>query len=152
MASPPRNARRSKLAMAPLPSSPVRAAAPGAFRAVPSRAGPPRRLRHEVGRQLARPATDLAIHTLHAFGRKVIDTWRGKLGFSDHSPAVMHREEARELLARAATELGWDLSTVSPSELATAVDRHRLALETPSAADDPLAALALAYEERLQRR
>src|ERR687884_643488 len=141
MASPPRNARRSKLAMAPLPSSPVRAAAPGAFRAVPSRAGPPRRLRHEVGRQLDRPATDLAIHTLHAFGRKVIDTWPGRFGFSDSAPTVVHRDEARELLVRAATGLGWDLSTISPSELTTVVDRHRLALHTPSATDDPLAEL-----------
>ena len=57
-----------------------------------------RRLRHEVGRQLDRPAADFAIHTLHAFGRKVVDTWPGKFGL-EQSPTVVHRDEARELMA-----------------------------------------------------
>jgi DNA helicase-2/ATP-dependent DNA helicase PcrA len=48
-----------------------------------------RRLRHEVGLQLGSSTADLAIHTLHAFGRKIIDTWPGKFGF-EHSPAIVH--------------------------------------------------------------
>jgi DNA helicase II / ATP-dependent DNA helicase PcrA len=114
-----------------------------------------RRLRHEVGRQLNTPATDLAIHTLHAFGRKVIDTWPGKFGF-DHSPAVVQRDEARELLARAASLLGWDLSSVTPAELAFAVDRHRLSVDVAAGVaeepDDALGALAASYEQQLRRR
>ena len=84
-----------------------------------------RRLRHEVGRQLDTRAADLAIHTLHAFGRKVVDTWPGKFGFPT-SPTVVHRDEAHDLLTRAAAQLGWDLSSVTPNELASAVDRYRL--------------------------
>src|SRR5205823_300031 len=129
-----------------------RGADPSSILAVTFTAEAARRLRHEVSHQLDRPATDLAIHTLHAFGRKVIDTWPGRFGFSDSSPTVVHRDEARDLLVRAATGLGWDLSNISPSELATAVDRYRLALHTPSATDDPLAELALAYDEQLLGR
>jgi DNA helicase II / ATP-dependent DNA helicase PcrA len=103
---------------------------PSSILAVTFTAEAARRWRHEVGRQLDTPATDLAIQTLHAFGRKVIDTWPGRFGFPDSAPTVVHRDEARELLVRAATGLGWDLSALSPSELATAVDRHRLALHT----------------------
>src|SRR4051812_6245032 len=61
-----------------------------------------RRLRHEVGRQLDPPATDVSIHTLHAFGWKIIDTWPGKVGL-ERSPTVIQPGEASELLARAAT-------------------------------------------------
>src|SRR5207302_726191 len=129
-----------------------RGADPSSILAVTFTAEAARRLRHEVSHQLDRPATDLAIHTLHAFGRKVIDTWPGRFGFSDSSPTVVHRDEARDLLVRAATGLGWDLSNISPSEIATAVDRYRLALHTPSATDDPLAELALAYDEQLLGR
>jgi len=108
-----------------------------------------RRLRHEVGRQLGSSTADLAIHTLHAFGRKVIDTWPGKFGF-EHSPTVVHRDEARTLLGVAAGHLGWDLASVSPNELASAVDWCRLsAVREP---DDPLVALVGAYEDQLRRR
>jgi len=109
------------------------------------------RLRHEVGRQLGSSTADLAIHTLHAFGRKLIDTWPGKFGF-EHSPAVVHRDEARTLLGIAAGQLGWDLASVSPSELAAAVDRFRLFDNAIGESDDPLMALVGAYEEQLRRR
>ena len=128
-----------------------RGADPASILAVTFTAEAAHRLRQEVGRQLDRPATDLAIHTLHAFGRKVIDTWPGKFGL-EHPPAVVHRDEARDLLTRAATQLGWDLSSISPSELATAVDRCRLAVAAPAEANDSLAALASAYDQQLQRR
>src|SRR5439155_23947 len=32
-------------------------------------------LRAQVGRQLGAAASDVSIHTLHALGRRVIDTW-----------------------------------------------------------------------------
>jgi len=129
-----------------------RGADPASILAVTFTAEAARRLRYEVGRQLDRTATDLAIHTLHAFGRKVVDTWPGKFGFPDCSPTVVHRDEARALLERAAAALGWDLSSVSPTELAAAVDRCRLAVDVPAEPDDPLAALAAAYDEQLLRR
>src|SRR5712692_2755466 len=170
MASPPRNNRRSPPAMDQSASSPARAVAkttvlaariahlvrerradPASILAVTFTAEAARRLRHEVGRQLDGPATELSIHTLHAFGRKVIDTWPGKFGL-EHSPTVVHRDEARDLLARAATQLGWDLSSISPNELAAAVDRCRLDVDVRSETDDSLAALAAAYDEQLQRR
>ena len=111
-----------------------------------------RRLRHEVGRLLDSPATDLAIHTLHAFGRKVIDTWPGKFGF-DHRPTVVHRDEARAVLCAAAAHLGWDMTSVSATELASAVDHCRLATDgVLEEADNPLPALAAAYEAQLRRR
>jgi DNA helicase-2/ATP-dependent DNA helicase PcrA len=109
-------------------------------------------LRHEVARQLDSAAADVAIQTLHSFGRKVIDTWPGKLGFLESSPTVVHRDEARDLLARAAVDLGWDLSAVSARELAIAVDRCRLAVDVTNLADDPLTALATAYDQELVRR
>ncbi len=128
-----------------------RGADPASILAVTFTAEAARRLRHEVGRQLDGPATELSIHTLHAFGRKVIDTWPGKFGL-EHSPTVVHRDEARDLLTRAATQLGWDLSSISPNELAAAVDRCRLDVDVRSETDDSLAALAAAYDEQLQRR
>jgi DNA helicase-2/ATP-dependent DNA helicase PcrA len=132
-----------------------RGADPSSILVVTFTAEAARRLRHEVGRQLDTPATDLAIHTLHAFGRKVIDTWPGKFGFPS-TPTVVHRDEAHDLLARAATQLGWDLSSVTPNELASAVDRYRLADDTAAAIasdpDDALGALAASYEEQLRCR
>ena len=118
-----------------------RGADPSSILVVTFTAEAARRLRHEVGRQLDASATDLAIHTLHAFGRKVIDTWPGKFGF-EHAPTVVQRDEARDLLARAAAQLGWDLSSVPPSELASTVDRYRLSddrdPDEPTNADDAL--------------
>ena len=101
-----------------------RGADPSSVLAVTFTAEAARRLRSEVGRQLDGAAADVAIHTLHALGRKVIDTWPGRFGLPDGSPGVLPRDEARALLERAARELGWDLSSVSPGELATAVDRR----------------------------
>jgi DNA helicase II / ATP-dependent DNA helicase PcrA len=133
----------------------VRGADPSSILVVTFTAEAARRLRHEVGRQLDASAADLAIHTLHAFGRKVIDTWPGKFGF-EHSPTVVQRDEARDLLARAAAQLGWDLSSVTPSELAAAVDRYRLSDDRdpndPPPADDALGALAASYESQLRCR
>ena len=129
-----------------------RGADPSSILAVTFTAEAARRLRHEVGRQLDSPATDVAIHTLHAFGRKVVDTWPGKFGLPDSSPTVVHRDDAQELLAHAAAALGWDLSSISPGDLATAVDRCRLALDPSVDPDDPLTALAAAYDEQLRRR
>jgi len=132
-----------------------RGADPSSILVVTFTAEAARRLRHEVGRQLDTRAADLAIHTLHAFGRKVVDTWPGKFGFPN-SPTVVHRDEARDLLARAAAQLGWDLSSVTPDELASAVDRYRLSSDVAAGvaveADDALGALAASYEQQLQRR
>ena len=121
---------------------------PASILAVTFTAEAARRLRHEVGRKPDGPATELSIHTLHAFGREVIDTWPGKFGL-EHSPTVVHHE-ARDLLTRAATQLGWDLSSISPNELAAAVDRCRLDVDVRSETDDSLAALAAAYDEQLE--
>jgi len=109
-----------------------------------------RRLRREVARQLGDRAGDVAILTLHALGRRVIDTWAIQLGYEDR-PSVLHHEEAWALLASAASGLGWDLATVSIGELATAVDRCRLLPGAEARQADPLAPLATAYEERLRR-
>jgi DNA helicase II / ATP-dependent DNA helicase PcrA len=132
-----------------------RGADPSSILVVTFTAEAARRLRDEVGRQLDTRAADLAIHTLHAFGRKVVDTWPGKFGFAS-SPTVVHRDEAHDLLARAAKQLGWDLSSVTPNELASAVDRYRLSADGDRAvgdeSDDALAALAACYEDQLQRR
>jgi DNA helicase II / ATP-dependent DNA helicase PcrA len=129
-----------------------RGADPSSILAVTFTAEAARRLRSEVGRQLDGPAADVSIHTLHALGRKVIDTWPATFGLPDGSPTVLPRDEARALLELAARELGWDLSSVPASELATAVERWRLAAEGQPEADDALAALAAAYDERLRRR
>ncbi len=109
-----------------------------------------RRLRREAARKLGDRAGDVAILTLHALGRRVIDTWAIQLGYEDR-PSVLHHEEARALLASAAGALGWDLATVPVGELATAVDRCRLLVDEEARKTDPLASLAEAYEERLRR-
>jgi DNA helicase II / ATP-dependent DNA helicase PcrA len=109
-----------------------------------------RRLRREVARQLGDRAGDVAILTLHALGRRVIDTWSIRLGFEDR-PSVLHHQEARALLASTAESLGWDLAAVPVSELTTAVDRCRLIPDEEVREADPLAPLASAYEERLRR-
>lgn len=109
-----------------------------------------RRLRREVARQLGERAEDVAVMTLHALGRKVIDTWAGRLGY-DERPAVLPLHEARELLASTAVAQGWSAEALSASELAAAVDRCRLGVDEAARRDDPLAPLADAYEERLRR-
>ena len=128
-----------------------RGADPSSILVVTFTAEAARRLRHEVGRQLGSSTADLAIHTLHAFGRKIIDTWPARFGF-EHSPAVIHRDEARNLVGVAAAQLGWDLASVSPGELASAVDRFRLSDTALEQSDGPLSALVEAYEEQLRRR
>jgi superfamily I DNA/RNA helicase len=109
-----------------------------------------RRLRRELARQLGDRAQDVAILTLHALGRKVIDTWPGQLGYDDR-PTVLHQAEAAALLASAAAHLGWDPATFPLGELAPAVDRCRLLVNERARQTDPLALLADAYEERLRR-
>ncbi len=107
-----------------------------------------RRLRREVARQLGDRAQDVAILTLHALGRKVIDTWASRLGYDDR-PAVVHQDEARALLGAVAADQGWDLASVPLAELAGAVDRCRLIADEQARRCDPLAPLADAYEQRL---
>ena len=109
-----------------------------------------RRLKREVARQLGERTEDVAVMTLHALGRKVIDTWAGRLGYDDR-PAVLSLHEARELLASTAAARGWSAEAVSAAELAAAVDRCRLGVDEAARRDDPLALLADAYEERLRR-
>ena len=109
-----------------------------------------RALRAQVGQRLGAVAHDVSIHTLHALGRRVIDTWAGRLGFADR-PAVLHHDEGRALLGATATDLGWDTATFSVAELATAVDRCRLLADDEARHDDPAWPLAQAYEERLRR-
>jgi superfamily I DNA/RNA helicase len=70
-----------------------------------------RRLRREAARELGDRATDVAILTLHALGRRVIDTWAIQLGYEDR-PSVLHQDEARALLASAASKLGCHLAAV----------------------------------------
>jgi DNA helicase-2/ATP-dependent DNA helicase PcrA len=131
--------------------SATRGADPSSILAVTFTAEAARRLRAEVGRQLD-GAADVAIHTLHALGRKVIDTWPARFGLPDGSASVLPRDEARTLLERAARGLGWDLSSVPAGELAAAVDRWRLTGDMRTESDDPLAGLAAAYDEHLRRR
>ena len=107
-------------------------------------------LRAQVGRQLGAAASDVSIHTLHALGRRVIDTWASRLGFDDR-PTVLHHDEGRALLDATATDLGWDTATFSVAELAAAVDRCRLLADDVARRDDPAWPLAQAYEERLRR-
>jgi DNA helicase-2/ATP-dependent DNA helicase PcrA len=110
-----------------------------------------RALRRQVAGELDAVAGDLAIHTLHAFGRKVITTWAGQLGFDDR-PLVLPQDEARSLLAAVAGDWGWDLAAFPLAELAAAVDRCRLQADPIARRADPLAELADAYQERLRRR
>ncbi|MBV9597136.1 MAG: ATP-dependent helicase, partial [Chloroflexi bacterium] len=109
-----------------------------------------RRLRREVAGLLGDRAGDVAIYTLHALGRRVIDTWSVRLGYEDR-PAVLHHDEARALFADTAESLGWDLGSVPVDELMNAVDRSRLLAASEAREGDPLAALASAYEDRLRR-
>ncbi len=109
-----------------------------------------RALRAQVGQQLGAAASDVSIHTLHALGRRVIDTWASRLGFDDR-PTVLHHDEGRALLDATATDLGWDTATFSLTELAAAVDRCRLLADDVARRDDPAWPLAQAYEERLRR-
>ena len=109
-----------------------------------------RALRAQLGQQVGAAAADVAIHTLHALGRRVIDTWAGRLGF-DERPSVLHRDEGRALLSATAADLGWDTATFSVAELSAAVDRCRLLPVEEARRKDPVWPLAQAYEERLLR-
>ncbi len=109
-----------------------------------------RALRAQLGQQVGAAATDVSIHTLHALGRRVIDTWAGRLGF-DVRPAVLHRDEGSALLGATAADLGWDMTAFSLPELATAVDRCRLLPDDEARRAHPVSSLAEAYEERLRR-
>jgi hypothetical protein len=108
------------------------------------------RLRREVALQLGERAADVSIQTLHALGRRVIDNWAIQLGYEGR-PSVLHHDEAAALLASAASDQGWDLTAVPVGELAAAVDRCRLLVDTRARQADPLTPLAQAYEERLRR-
>jgi len=123
---------------------------PSAILAVSFTTEAARALRAQVGHQLGAAASDVSIHTLHALGRRVIDTWAGRLGFADR-PAVLHQDEGRALLNATATDLGWDTATFSVAELAIAVDRCRLLADDEARQDDAAWPLAQAYEERLRR-
>ena len=70
-----------------------------------------RRLRDEVARELGDRASEVSILTLHALGRRVIDTWAVQLGYEER-PSVLHQDEARALFVSAADALGWDLAAV----------------------------------------
>jgi DNA helicase-2/ATP-dependent DNA helicase PcrA len=109
-----------------------------------------RRLHGEVAGQLGDRAADVSILTLHALGRRIIDTWATQLGYLER-PAVLHQDEARALLSSTADALGWDLAIVSVGELAAAVDRCRLLVSAEVRDADPLAGLTRAYEDRLRR-
>ena len=80
-----------------------------------------RRLRREAARKLGDRAGDVAILTLHALGRRVIDTWAIQLGCEDR-PSVLYHEEARALLGSGCPRLG---PGCRPVGSATAVDRCR---------------------------
>ena len=54
-----------------------------------------RRLRHEVERQLGERAADVTIITLHALGRRVINTWSMHLGYDDRPIVLHHGRSAR---------------------------------------------------------
>jgi DNA helicase-2/ATP-dependent DNA helicase PcrA len=110
-----------------------------------------RALRQQVAQKLDALAGDLLISTFHAFGRKVITTWAGQLGFGER-PTVLPQDEARALLASVAGDQGWDLDAFPLSDLAAAVDRCRLTADQVARQADPLSELADAYEERLRRR
>jgi superfamily I DNA/RNA helicase len=109
-----------------------------------------RRLRREVARLLGDRASDVAIYTLHALGRHVIDTWSVRLGYDDR-PSVLHHQEARALFAATAESLGWDLESIPVDEVMNAADRCRLLADSEARETDPLAQLASAYEDRLRR-
>jgi len=109
-----------------------------------------RALRAQVGQKLGSVASDVSIHTLHALGRRVIDTWAPRLGFDDR-PAVLHHDQGRALLGATATALGWDTATFSVAELATAVDRCRLLADDGARCNDPAWPLAQAFEKRMRR-
>src|SRR5207245_8713895 len=83
----------------------VRGADPTSILALSFTTEAARRLRREVARQLGDRAQDVGILTLHALGRRVIDTWAGQLGYDDR-PTVLHHDEARALLAYAAAGRG----------------------------------------------
>jgi DNA helicase-2/ATP-dependent DNA helicase PcrA len=128
-----------------------RGADPASILVVTFTADAARSLRHQVARHLDELAGDFAISTLHAFGRKVITTWAGHLGFGDR-PAVLPGDEARAVLAGVARDQGWDLDAFPLGELAAAVDRCRLNADPIARRADPLAELSDAYEERLRKR
>ena len=109
-----------------------------------------RALRGQLDRQIGSVAAEIAIHTLHALGRRVVDTWADQLGF-DNRPAVLHPGERRALLESTAAELGWGAGTFAAPELQAAVDRCRLVADPQAQASDPLWRLASAYEDRLRR-
>ena len=86
----------------------VRGADPASVLVVTFTADAARALRRQIAHELGAAAGDLAIHTLHAFGRKVITTWGSQLGF-DARPTVLAPDEARALLGSVAGDQGWDL-------------------------------------------
>jgi len=110
-----------------------------------------RALRRQVGQELGAAAGELAIHTLHAFGRKVITTWSAQLGFTQR-PTVLPPDEARALLATVASNEGWDLAAFPLADLAAAVERCRLTADPIAQRTDAVAKLADAYQERLRSR
>jgi DNA helicase-2/ATP-dependent DNA helicase PcrA len=108
-----------------------------------------RALRAQLDLQIGSVAAEIAIHTLHALGRRVVDTWAGQLGFHNR-PAVLHPGERRALLESTAVELGWGADTFIAADLQAAVDRCRLIADPQAQAADPVWPLATAYEDRLR--
>jgi DNA helicase-2/ATP-dependent DNA helicase PcrA len=129
----------------------ARGADPASVLVVTFTADAARALRSQVGHELGSAASDLAIHTLHAFGRKVVTTWSSQFGF-DSYPTVLPADEGRALLASVAGDQGWDLTAFPLADLAAAVDRCRLQADPVARRADPLADLADAFQQRLRRR
>src|SRR3712207_8537529 len=74
---------RSPLFPNPPRSRSERGADPASILVVTFTTDAARALRQQVGQELDALAGDLPISTLHAFGRKVIATWAGQLGFGE---------------------------------------------------------------------
>lgn len=112
-----------------------------------------RELRARLGGLLGAAARGVDVATFHAFGLRVVRQWSEALGWGSGPLAVYGDEEARRVLREVALELGVDLERWPPRDLASRLERYRLAAEPGPAPDaDKLAALAERYEELLRRR
>jgi DNA helicase-2/ATP-dependent DNA helicase PcrA len=129
----------------------VRGVGPASVLAVTFTRAAAHELRHRLRGIIGELADAVEVTTLHALGFRIVRHWSDALEFRPGPLTVYGRADTHRLLAETVAKVGYDPTAERPLNLATTLERYRLAGET-AAAPYPYPALAETYEALLRRR